>query len=290
MLELTIDDIDLIELQRPPNVSLRATISLAHALLAIKPKLDHPPHELAASNLAAELAAAEAALTARRRQSGKAELESSLREFDLSVDGTWKTAHDNLERWSNFETPGFDALTEAERSAIDLVGKREQAAQAASLRVRLFGGGLDFLRTGSVEQSAAMAERLRLIKDDGLGGVLDELVGFDITNSLMVCQGRYEQMVAARLAKGTVGPNLVDVRTRLRRQLTHYSASLVLYLMSKSDTESVRVVLDALRPQITMRAQQQGGASSGPADDEIDTLGPPESDEGAPPAAPVATP
>jgi hypothetical protein len=100
MLELTIDDIDLIELQRPPNVSLRATISLAHALLAIKPKLAHPPHELAAVELAKELEAAEAALTTRRRQSGEAEIESSLREFDRSVDGTWKTAHDNLERWA----------------------------------------------------------------------------------------------------------------------------------------------------------------------------------------------
>jgi hypothetical protein len=283
MLELTIDDIDLIELQRPPNVSLRATISLAHALLAIKPKLAHPPHELAAVELAKELEAAEAALTARRRQSGEAEIESSLREFDRSVDGTWKTAHDNLERWSNFLTPGFDALTEPERLAIDLVGKREQAAQAASLRARLFGGGLDFLRTGSTEQSPAMAERLRLIKDDGLGATLDELVGFDVTNSLMVCQGRYEQMVAARLAKGTIGPNLIDVRTRLRRQLMHYSASLVLYLMTKGDSETVRVVLDALR------AQQQGG-SPGAAEEEIDALGPPESEEGAPPAAPVATP
>lgn len=290
MLDLTIEDIDLIELQRPPNVSLRATISLAQALLAIKPQLAHPPHEFAAVELAKEVEAAEDALTERRRLVGEAESESSLREYDRSVDGVWKTGHDNLERWSNWETPGFDALAEAERLAIDLVGKREQAAQAASLRARLFNGGLDFLRTGSVEQSAAMAERLRLIKEDGLGEALDELVGFDITNTLMVCQGRYEQMVNARLAKGTVGPNLVDVRARLRRQLTHYSASLVLYLMNKPDPGTVRVVLDALRPQITMRAQQQGGGSSGAAVDETDLLEPPESDEGAAPAAPVATP
>jgi hypothetical protein len=288
MLELTINDIDLIELQRPPSVSLRATISLAQALLAIKPTLGHPPHEFAAAELAKQLEAAQAALTTRRRQSGEAEVEASLREFDRSVDDVWKMMHDGLERWAKFQAPGFEALSEAERLAMDLVGKREQAEQAHPLRARLFSDGLDFLRTGSVEQSAAMAERLRLVKDDGLGEALDELVGFDVTKTLMVCQGRYEHMVGARLAKGTIGPNLVDVRTRLRGQLMHYSASLVLLVMTKRDNETVRVVIDALRPQITMRAQQ-GGGSSGPAAEEIDALGPPESDEGAP-VAPVATP
>ncbi|MEM9457752.1 MAG: hypothetical protein AAGF11_26470 [Myxococcota bacterium] len=231
---------------------------MAQALIGTMP--DPVPALLrpAATQLADQAGAAEAALTARRRESVPVD-HSDENALATMASAMWTMLRDLLRAWSTFDRDELTVIRTGLRgkSAALLDAGRSKAHSAHALLTRLFGlEGLAFTQRSYPEQAQAMASILRLIDEDGLAPAIEEIAGPELLAGLRRCQSLYEAMVQRKLARNRARSiNLAHLRTSLRRAIARY-VSTMLALVDDDDPVVVAEIRAALRPVDVFRLRQ----------------------------------
>ena len=242
-----------LELTRIPLSTLKVMLRLARTLLRDQPKLGNAAVEHAAAKLAALIEEIRQELI-RRRQEQHAKLNAPVATFDYAVDGLWVALRRGLERQQAFTHAGLALLPEELAEAGGLPALQARAARAHYAWERLFAvEGTTFTKTKLLDQAESMATLLKMIaQDEQLQAALVEALDPRELRLLEVCQKHYEAMLAQRLSKAAA-PNLNQLRARLRWGMVAY-VNAVHVLVDMDDPASHQLVLDALRPILTLRS------------------------------------
>lgn len=284
---VTFENFDPAPYQRVPIVNLASMIVLARALADGTP-LDAPaPVHKRADKLHEGLGMAESELTARRREVGAAIYGIPIL-LDGAMDGLWTYCYRTLDLPQIYLHAGFDPFIAKPDTALGvaLAKDRERAERAARMQQRLFGDdGLGFLRATFREQCETTGAIVRLIKEDGLTEELNELVGASLVNQLFEMQEQYEAMVIDQLkAPPPSLQQLSTLRRRLKRLIEQYN-NAVLDMIDEDEPKSLAIVVQALRPMVTLREllaarTKSSGGDAGEGEAESDVEGEPIQDVG----------
>lgn len=264
MAAITFDSFDSSPYQRVPPVNVLGLSVLAKALLEALPAEPSESVQKRSVRLQKTIAEIEDELTNRRRAKAPAEYGVPV-ELDGAFDGLWALCFRSLELLGVYQHSGLDPFIAKPDTPLgaSLAEGRKKAERAAVLLTRLFGsGGLSFTRMGFRDQSETSGAILRLVKEDALVEELSGLVGAAVVEQLIALQEHYETMVVHQLTTSSGGVDLRDLRRRLVKLIEQYNGA-VLDMLDEDEPESLDVVLDALRPMITLRELlARGGKAS----------------------------
>jgi len=275
---ITFETFDPSLYQRMGRLDAVEALALGRALIELCPKDASPQVDRIADKLDRLVSEGETMLTTRRRESIPMDLSLEVL-FDALADSLWSTLRTRLDGWGVFEHRGMAGMLQAHgkrsATAVALARARKQAERAREVSGRLFGAeGLAFIRLPYPAQARSMASILRLIEEDSLAPVIDELAGPELMVALVACQVQYEAMVKTRMSRTERKSGHFGVLVgKLRRLLARY-VNAVLTLLDEDEPESLEVVLGALQPIEVHRAQLSRGASRAgatvvdPAEDE----------------------
>jgi hypothetical protein len=279
MTPITFESFDPSNYQRMGRLDILEALALGRALIELCPRDASPQIDRISDKLEHLVSEGETMLTTRRRESAPTDHTMEVL-LDALADSLWSTLRNRLDGWSVFEHRGMASVLPAHGrrsvTATTLALARKKAERARALSGRLFGAeGLAFIRLPYPAQARSMASILRLIEEDGLTPVIDELAGPELMVALAACQTQYEAMVKARMSR-------TDRKTthfgmlggKLRRVLARY-VSAVLTLLDEDEPESLALVLAALQPIEVLRNQSSRGTGR-PEEDDVDS---PEDDE-----------
>lgn len=284
---ITFETFDPTPYQRVPIVTLQSTVVLAKALVDGKPLDATAAVNMRADKLHEGVGQAEDELTERRREHGDPDYGIPV-VLDNGTDGLWGLCYRKLEAQQVYLHPAFDPFIAKPETALgqSLAESRERAERAAAMHERLFGGeGLLFLKSSFRDQSEVTGSILRLIKADELADELSDLVGAALVQQLFGLQDHYEAMVIDQLKNPNTGlANLNKLRRRLARLIGQYN-NAVLDMLDEDKPETLKVVMTALRPMLTLRELvaatnrkngselQDGGSSEGAMEQGTDEPG-----------------
>jgi hypothetical protein len=219
-------------------------------MLGVAPKPLPPYVDKVRAGLATMLAEAQAGLVSRLDEGLNPGAERS---FDIFVDLVWAELRRRVEFRQIYGHPGTVLFDTAERQALDFDERVEQAQVASRIHARIFGDGLEFLRTSYPIQANQMAARLAWIADKELDDEWEQLVGHELATLVRVCQVRYQAMVDARGSRdGKAAADIRELRHALRRRLYAYCGA-VGSLYDPDEPGSQEMVEDALRPILIAR-------------------------------------
>lgn len=262
---ITFDNFDPSYYQRMGRLDAIEALALGRALVETRPIDASPQIDRIAERLDQLVSEGEDMLTARRRES--APIDHSMETvLDPLADSLWGTLRTRLDAWSVFEHRGMASVLQAHgkrsATAVALARARDKAERARALSSRLFGAeGLAFIRLPYPAQARSMASILRLIEEDGLAPVIDEVAGPELMVALVACQAQYEEMVKARMSRADrKSGNFGVLVGKLRRVLARY-VNAVLTLLDEDEPESLDLVVAALQPIDFYRSQQSRVAS-----------------------------
>src|SRR5690606_36735471 len=177
-------------------------------------------------------------------------------ELDGGADGLWTMCFRRLELFSAYEHRGFNPLIAQANSSlgISLAKDRKRAERARAQHQRTFGDrGLAFLRGPFRDQCEVTGSILRLVKEDGLSEELGKFVGESLVEQLFELQAKYETMVVDQLQSVPAGgKDLRELRRRIARLIGQYNNS-VLDMLDEDEPKTLQVVVNALRPMVTLR-------------------------------------
>lgn len=234
-----------------PNLDTEGFIALTKAMLLNVPKPTPPLVEHARARLEDSLGEAERALDERVEEQVEGR---RLKLFDPFVDAVWSELEHRLSAHTLYLDQALTELDDDDREALALDQRAEQARVAAKLHTKLFGDGLEFLRSPYPQQSTRMAARLQWIANKAAELQLDELVGAELLELLRRCQVHYEAMVVE--SSNHTGKSAVDLRELrglLRRRLYAYVGALG-GMVDDDDPDSIVRIEAALRPLLVARA------------------------------------
>jgi hypothetical protein len=275
---ITFETFDSSNYQRMGRLDVIEALALGRALLELCPRDASPQIDRIVSKLEQHVAEGEAMLTTRRRESAPTDYSVEM-SLDGLADSLWSTLRTRLDGWGVFEHRGMTGVLQAHgrrsATAVTLARARKQAERARELSSRLFGAeGLAFIRLPYPAQARSMASILRLIEEDGLAPIIDELAGPELMVALVACQAQYEAMVRSRMSRTDRRSGHFGLLVgKLRRLLARY-VNAVLTLLDEDEPESLDLVLAALRPVEVHRAQMSRGSGRAgaslaePADDD----------------------
>ena len=233
-----------------PLLTTEGYISLIKTALMVAP--ENPPEHVkeAIVTLGDELDGAETTLVERIDEDLSTALE---RLFDSVVDRSWHETRQRMVFASIYLHEGTAMFTEEDRIELEYEERVEEAHAAAKMHERIFGGGLDFLRSPYPQQSTHTAARLDWIASKDLGPAFEEVIGPKLFTLLKVCQRRYEAMVGERSSRdGKSVADLRELRNHLRCVLSTYVGAIgTLYKVKQPETAAV--VENALRPILIAR-------------------------------------
>lgn len=282
---ITFDTFDPSYYQRTGRLDALEALALGRALMDTRPIDASPQVDRIADKLEQLVSEGEDMLTTRRRESAPVD-HSMETVIDPLADFLWGTLRTRLDGWSVFEHRGMASVLQAHgkrsATAVALARARSKAERARALSGRLFGAeGLAFIRLPYPAQARSMASILRLIEEDGLTPLIDELAGPEIMIALVACQARYEEMVKAKMSRVDRRSGNFNVLVgKLRRALARY-VSAVLTLLDEDEPETLDLVVAALQPiefhrtQLSRGASRAGASSVEPSGDDDEPLAEP---------------
>ncbi|HSN99308.1 MAG TPA: hypothetical protein VLS89_13525 [Candidatus Nanopelagicales bacterium] len=240
---------------RAPIINIANGVTLANTLVAACP--DQPPDNVykAKMRLKGAAEAAQAALTARRRE-GAGMSEEDGRILDQEADGSFGALRMRLVAYSMLP-----------------VERYPKAERAGELVAEVFGSeGLEFLTFGHHTQNTTMVAVMQHIEQANLKAEIDDIAGPEFLEQIENVLPRYDAMVQDKLRReAATQTNLGDHVRALQAAIVDY-ANKVCGMVDPDEPASLEGVRRALRPidahreTVGRRAAGGGGGSGGQAE------------------------
>lgn len=259
-----------LELARIPRTTLKVLMRLARTLLRDRPEATTAVIDKSVAHLMAVIEEVRSELV-RRRLVKSATLNAPMVLFDYAVDGLWIALRMGLERERAFAHAGLELLPAELAQAGQLELLQARAKRAQQLWERLFGNeGTAFTKTKLFEQAESMATLISLIEHEQLRPQLEQIFSEAELALLYQCQKHYEDLVSARMS-ANAGPNLNQLRHKLSWAITAY-VNAVHGLVDFDDPATHEVVLEALRPILTLRSLITRSVSGAALEQELEAF------------------